>query len=160
MGEIKELTAKTPEVYTGLDIVWDAENGSCEINQERYVADIKTQLTEKEKRRMFAQNDLRLTEPSEVNEAFRAEQQAWTGVLGWCSKTQPNLSVVFSEVSRNCTRPSAKSVCSAKRACEYAKEVHSSIILEGVSKPYIVWWVDASYSLRSCDGRMGYEVQV
>ena len=81
--------------------------------------------------------------------------QAWTGILGWMAKTQPQLSVVFSEVSRNSTKPSERSVLCAKRACEYAKKTHKRLHFEGVNEPVVVWWVDASFNVRSCDGRLG-----
>ena len=160
LGELTELTSKQSESYTGLDFIWDHEKGQCEISQGRYIDNIQTDLSEKEKKKVFSQEDLRLSEDSEIKEALKGEHQSWTGVLGWCAKTQPHLSVIFSEISRNSTRPSERSIRSAKRACEYAKQTKTSLLLRNVEKPVLVWWVDASYSLRTCDGRVGYEVQV
>ncbi len=124
------------------------------------MAGIKTDLTQKELRKQFSAEHLKQTPPEDVRPEFGKAQQAWTGVLGWAAKTQPHLSVVFSEISKNSTKPSAQSVLNAKRACEYAKATHKRLVLEGVARPAIVWWVDASYSIRSCDGRVGWEVQV
>ena len=92
--------------------------------------------------------------------SFQEAQQAWGGILGWLAKTQPHLAVVSGEVSRNCSRPSKRSVLSAMRACEYAKSTHQRLRLEAVSDPVLVVWVDASYNIRSCDGRLGWEIQV
>ena len=63
-------------------------------------------------------------------------------------------------MSRNSVRPSAKSVLSAKRACEYAKEYHAPLTFTAVSVPVLLWWVDGSYSLEKCEGRTGWELQV
>jgi hypothetical protein len=159
-GDIELLDGSAPVVYTGLDITWDGKGGRCEIGQGRYMEGIKTQLTDRERRRLFGADDLKLSEESERNPAYTKAQQAWTGVLGWAAKTQPHLSVVFSEISRNSSRASHKSVIAVQRACEYAKKTHRPLVLEGVRDPVIVWWVDASYSLHTCEGRVGYEVQI
>ena len=47
-----------------------------------------------------------------------------------------------------------------KLACECAARTHVLLYLRGVKVPVFVCWVDASYSIRSCDGRVGYEIQV
>ena len=160
MGDIELLHETAESIYTGLDIKWDGAGGRCEIGQKRYVDNIKTQLTDREKRKVFGPEDLKQSEESERNPAYGQAQQAWTGVLGWASKTQRHLLVVFSEVSRNAARASPKTLVAVQRACEYAKRTHRPLVLEGVRDPVLVWWVDASYSLHSCEGRIGYEVQV
>ena len=160
MGKIEEIKSDAITVYTGLDIKWDPKNKRCEIGQDRYINSIKTDLTDKEKRRRFGPSDLKLTEDKDVDMKFQQAQQAWTGVLGWAAKTQRQLSVVFGELSRNGNRPSRGSVLSTQRGCEYAKETCKPLVLEAISNPAIVVWVDASYSIFTCDGRLGWEIQV
>ena len=108
----------------------------------------------------LSEKDLEQSKIEDVDETLKAEQQAWTGVLGWLHKTQRQLSVVFSELSRNNTSPTTKSVLSTKKACAYAKETYKPLTYVGVDQPAIVWWVDGSYSFNSCDGRLGWEVQI
>ena len=160
MGTIEKLRADKQKTYTGVDITWDVKKKEFSIGQDRYAAEVKTTLTEQEKRRKFNADDLKQTEPGDINPMYRTAQQAWTGVLGWLAKTQPHLSVVFSEISRNCNRPSERSVLSARRACEYAKQTHKRLVFNAIKEPVVVWWVDASYSIRTCDGRVGWEAQV
>lgn len=160
MGTIEEPKAGETMTYTGLDIAWDGKKGSCSIGQKRYAAAIKTELSDKERKRIFSAADLKLTEPNEIDKKYEGAQQAWTGVLGWLAKTQRHLSVVFGDISRNNTRPSRSSVVSAMRACEYAKLTHTPLVLEAVKKPALVFWVDASYNVTTCDGRLGWEVQI
>ena len=160
MGKIEMLTSDKVAVYTGLDIMWDAEKQRCTISQDRYINGIKTGLSDKDKRKRFGPSDLALTADKDVDMKYQKAQQAWTGVLGWAAKTQRQLSVVFAETSRNSTRPSAESVKAAMRACEYAKATSKPMLLEAVSKPVLVMWVDASYSIYTCDGRLGWELQV
>jgi hypothetical protein len=105
-------------------------------------------------------HDLKKAEPGEVDSRLEKVQQAWAGVLGWACKTQPHISVVFSEVSSNNTSPCESSVCSVKRACEYAKETYRPLKFESVRQPAMVWWVDASYNIYTCDGRLGWELQI
>ena len=113
-----------------------------------------------ETRRRFSAKDLELTKDDEINVDYKEEQQSWTGVLGWMARTQPHLSVVFSMISRNNTRPSAQSVLSAKRACQYAKDFHVPLKFQGVQNPVLILWLDGSFSLTECDGRKGWEAQV
>jgi len=160
LGSIEELKDSELCVYTGLDFKWMPAESSCQISQGRYLEDIKTGLTDKQKRRVFRTNDLKKSEAHEVKKELEKVQQAWVGVLGWACKTQPQLSVVFSEIARNNTTPSDSSVLSVKRASEYAKATHRPLELKGVKRPVIVWWVDASYNIYTCDGRLGWEVQV
>ena len=40
------------------------------------------------------------------------------------------------------------------------KKTSRRLVMQGVRKPQIVWWVDGSFNLISCEGRIGYEVQV
>ena len=160
MGPIELLKPGIDSVFTGLDIVWDPASKKCIIGQGRYVANINTGLSDKEKKKAFGLSDLKRSEPGEVVMDLQKAQQAWTGMLGWVCHTQPHLSVVFSEISRNSTTPSKNSVLSAKRACEYAIATHRPLSLCGVTVPVIVWWVDASYSIYTCDGRLGWEVQI
>jgi len=87
-------------------------------------------------------------------------QMEWVGILGWLAKTQPQISTIFSEMSRNNVRPSDYSVTATQRACEYAKQTHKRLVFEAVSDPVLVVWVDASYSIATCDGRVGYEIQL
>lgn len=160
IGEIELLTSKSTGVYIGMDILWDERQHRCELGQDRYVAELKTTLTDKERRRVFSADDLKVMESHEANPSFTKAQQEWTGKLGWIAKTQPQLSVVFGETSRNNTRGNEQSVIAAQRACEYAKQTYRRLILEGVKEPMIVWWVDGSFSLKTCEGRIGYEVQI
>ena len=81
---------------------------------------------------MFGPQDLKLSEESKRNPVYNRAQQAWTGVLGWASKTQRQLSVVFSELSRNASRASPNSVVAVQRACEYAKKTYKPLVLEGL----------------------------
>ncbi len=120
-----------PTAYTGLDIAWDTKAGNCEVGQKTYIDNIKTELNEKEKRKKFGPADLKLSEPTEVDLAYEKAQQAWNGVLGWAAKTQPDLSLTFAELSRNCTKPSERSVLSTRRACEYAKQICKPLSLRG-----------------------------
>jgi hypothetical protein len=159
LGSI-ELMSTKPTAYTGLDIAWDTKAGNCEVGQKTYIDNIKTELNEKEKRKKFGPADLKLNEPTGVDLAYEKAQQAWNGVLGWAAKTQPDLSLTFAELSRNCTKPSERSVLSTRRACEYAKQICKPLEFEGVTKPALVMWVDASFDIRKCDGRIGWEAQV
>lgn len=112
MGTKVEPPPDKPFAYTGLDIVWDAKGGTrgrCTIGQEKYADEIKTTLTDKQRRRQFGIEDLVLTQPKDVQEEYKPAHQAWTGVLGWLAKTQRQLPVAFSEISRNSTRPSKQS---------------------------------------------------
>lgn len=43
---------------------------------------------------------------------------------------------------------------------EYAKETHKPLVHEPVVDPALVWWVDASYDIKSSEGRIGWEVQL
>ena len=160
MSDIESLDRKAITIYVGMDVAWDAQRKRCEIGQDRYADAIKTNLTDKERRKVFSAEDLKLTHESERNDVYTKAQQAWTGVLGWLAKTQPHLSVVFSEMSRNNSRASKGSVLAVQRACEYAKKTHKRLVFEGIRKPTIVWWVDASFNLRMCEGRTGCEVQL
>jgi hypothetical protein len=160
MGSIDMPKAGEAFTYTGLDIAWDGAKGRCSIGQERYAAAIKTELSDKERKRVFSAADLKRTADNEIDKRYEGAQQAWTGILGWLAKTQRHLSVVFGDISRNCTRPSRDSVVCAMRACEYAKLTHTPLVLEAVKKPALVFWVDASYNVNTCDGRLGWEVQV
>ena len=160
MGKIDTLKSDAIAVYTGLDIKWDPQNKRCEIGQDRYINNIDIGLTDKEKRRKFGASDLKITDEKDIDMKYQEAQQAWTGVLGWAAKTQKQLSVVFAELSRNSSRPNAASVQATKRACEYAKETCKPLVLEAVASPALVMWVDASYSICSCEGRLGWELQV
>ena len=42
----------------------------------------------------------------------------------------------------------------------YAKKTHQRLVFAGIADPVIVWWVDASYNITTCEGRLGWEVQV
>ena len=101
-----------------------------------------------------------LTPDGESNIIYKEAQQGWTGILGWLAQTQRQLSVIFSSISRNNTRPSRASVIAAQRACEYAKQTHEDLIFTPIKKPAIVLWGDANYDLKECEGRIGWEVQV
>jgi hypothetical protein len=160
MGPITELKSGEWGVYTGLEIRWDGERGVAEHAQKQYADGIDTKLTNAEARRRFGAKDLELTKDEDINVGYQKEHQSWTGMLGWLAKTQRFLSVVFSMVSRNSNRPSAESVLSAKRACEYAKEYHVPLKFNAVRKPVLLWWVDGSYSIATCEGRTGWELQV
>ena len=160
MGSIELIKEGVPFRYTGLDIVWEPSKRRCTIGQEGYAAEIKTTLTDKQRRKVFGADDLKQTEPGAVEPEYGKAQQAWTGVLGWLAKTQRHLSVVFAEISRNCTKPSYESVVAAMRACEYAQKHHRPLVLEHVSEPALVWWVDASFNIKTCEGRIGWEVQL
>lgn len=146
--------------YTGLDFFWDSKEKKCSISQEKYIKEINTDLTERQKKKVFSTEDLKINTEDQKNPIYEKAQQAWVGVLGWTAKTQPHLSVIFSECSRNNTRASESSVVAVKRACEYAKKTHRPLTFQAVKKPSIVWWVDASYNLRSCEGRVGSEIQI
>lgn len=159
-GPITEFTSKEWGVYTGIEILWDKEKGVAQHSQKQYVDNIDTKLTGAEKRRRFGAKDLELTREDEINVEYQKEHQSWTGTLGWLARTQRFLSVVFSMVSRNSTRPSAESVLKAKRACEYAKEFHSPLVFHGVVDPVLLLWVDGNYDLATCDGRKGWEGQL
>jgi hypothetical protein len=160
LGKIQLLDANTPAVYTGLDILWDDKNWRCEMDQLRYVQAIKTSLTDKEKKKAFSEADLNLTDESQIALTYGPAQQSWNGILGWLNKTQPHMSVIFGEISRNSTRPCETSVKAAMRACEYAKLTHQNLVYGGVKDPVLVWWVDASYHIKTCEGRLGWEVQL
>jgi hypothetical protein len=68
---------------------------------------------------------------------------------------------VFSESSKNNTRPSAASLLSSKRLVEHAKANHTALEFRaGVSRPMLIMWVDAAYSVKDCAGRLGYECQL
>jgi transposase InsO family protein len=146
--------------YTGLDIVWEPSKGLCTIGQEGYAAELKTTLTDKQRRKVFGVADLKQTEPGAVEPEYGKAQQAWTGVLGWLAKTQRHLSVVFSEISKNSNKPCYESVVAAMRACEYAKKHHKPLVLEAIEEPAVVCWVDASFDVKTCGGRLGWELQI
>ena len=135
MGSIEALNSGELCVYTGLDFKWIPEESRCEISQGRYLESINTGLTDKQKKRVFGAHDLKKSEASEVRMELEKVQQAWAGVLGWACKTQPQLSVVFSEGASNNTTPSDNSVLSIKRSCEYAKATHRPLVLTGVTQP-------------------------
>lgn len=160
MGSIEMMTAEQASRYIGLDIKWDAEGGLCEISQASYAKSIETNLSDKLKRRAFGPQDLKKSEANEVNMDLQKTQQEWTGVLGWLAKTQPNIQVAFSELSRNSTTPSEYSVQSVKKGCEYAKQIHEPLRFSRVGQPVVCLWVDASYNIYTCEGRLGYEIQV
>jgi hypothetical protein len=65
-GSIDEIKSEQVCVYTGLDIVWSPEVNKCEIGQARYLGSIKTDLTAKQKKRVFGVHDLKKAEPGEV----------------------------------------------------------------------------------------------
>ena len=159
-GPITEFKEGEFGVYNGIRIRWDSKKGVAEHDQKDYADGIDTKLTKAESRRRFGAKDLELTKDDEINVDYKPEQQSWTGVLGWMARTQPHLSVIFSTISQNNTRPSAQSVLSAKRACQYAKDNHVSLKFYGVENPALVIWLDGSFNLTRCDGRKGWEVQV
>ncbi len=159
MGPIEELTKDVVKPYIGIDIEWDGTGGVCRLGQEKYANEITTGLTEKEKRKKFGVGDLALGADGGI-EGLQKQQQAWVGVLGWLVRTQPHLSVVFGEVSRNNTRASNSTVLAARRACEYAKATHRPLCLFRVVRPAFVLWADASYDVTTCDGRLGWELQL
>ena len=160
IGEVQSLSGNESAIYTGFDFKWDSREKVFEIGQDRYASLINTELCEKEKRSRFSINDLKLSEDNEIDKEYEKAQQAWSGTLQWLAKTQPHLSVIASEISRNSSRPSKGSVIRAMRACEYAKLTHKRLRYEGVVDPVLVIWTDGSYNIRSCDGRVGYEIQV
>ena len=159
-GPITEFKEGEFGVYNGIRIRWDSKSGVAEHDQKDYADGIDTKLTKAESRRRFGAKDLELTKDDEINVDYKPEQQSWTGVLGWMARTQPHLSVIFSMISRNNTRPSAQSVLSVKRACQYAKDNHVSLKFHGVENPVLILWLDGSFSLTECDGRKGWEAQV
>ena len=160
MGSITNFRQNESNVYTGLDIVWNEQQQECKISQERYAQNIKTDLSEREKRKQFGPENLRPSGDNEINMSLKEDQQSWTGVLGWLAKTQPHLCVLFSEVSTNSTRPSPRSVKNVQMACEYARKTHKHLIFKSVKDPVLLIWVDASYNIKTCSGRIGLEAQV
>ena len=159
-GPITEFKEGEFGVYNGIRIRWDAKSGVAEHDQKDYADGIDTKLTKAESRRRFGVKDLELSKDDEINVDYKPEQQSWTGILGWMARTQPHLSVIFSMISRNNTRPSAQSVLSVKRACQYAKDNHVSLKFHGVENPVLILWLDGSFNLTECDGRKGWEAQV
>jgi hypothetical protein len=161
-----EMDAPVPldnghHTYVGMDIEFAEGGRVCRLGQASYAAAITTGLSDKELRRAVSQLDLADSVPADVCPSLVQEQQKWVGVLGWMAKTQPHLSVAFSDISRSNTRPSQKTLLSAKRLCEYAKLTHKPLVFNNtVKRPVLVMWVDASYDVASCTGRLGWELQL
>ena len=160
LGEISLAEESKDILYTGLNFKWGKE--SFEYSQKDYVNALDVCLAEKDslKKRKFCKEDVKLSDVNEVNVIYQEAQQKWCGILGWIANTQPHMSTIFSEVSRNNTRPSSSSVLGAMRACQYAKEKHRPLIFKKVSKPVVVIWCDGHFDLDTCTGRKGWEAQV
>ncbi len=160
LGEISGTKSREGMVYTGLNFKWGTE--SFEYSQKDYVEALEVGLEERDslKKRKFSKEDVKMSEVEEVNVAYQEAQQKWCGVLGWIANTQPRLSTIFSEASRNNTRPSAASVLGLRRACQYAKEIHTPLVFKKVDMPVVVMWCDGHFDLSSCTARIGWEAQV
>ena len=160
LGEISGTKSREGMVYTGLNFKWGTE--SLEYSQKDYVEALEVGLEERDslKKRKFSKEDVKMSEVEEVNVAYQEAQQKWCGVLGWIANTQPRLSTIFSEASRNNTRPSAASVLGLRRACQYAKEIHTPLVFKKVDMPVVVMWCDSHFDLSSCTARIGWEAQV
>ena len=160
MGETISFKRDEWVVYTGIEMKWDDEKGEAYESQQQYASEVDTQLKDAERRRKFGVKDLEPSREEDININFQKAQQSWTGVLGWLARTVRNISVVFSEISKNSTKPSALSVLNARRACEYAKSICVPLKFEKVSDPCVIFWVDANFNVNKCEGRLGFELQV
>ena len=162
-GDVYAIRQDVYEVYAGLDIMVGKDR--CLLGQHRYAEGINTGLNACDalRRRQFTDRDILLTPDGESNIIYKEAQQGWTGILGWLAQTQRQLSVIFSSISRNNTRPSRASVIAAQRACEYAKQTHEDLIFTPIKKPPIELWGDANYDLKECEhceGRIGWRARV
>jgi hypothetical protein len=153
-------------MYVGQDVSLSKDSRQCYVGQRRYAEGIVTGLSDKQRgasggKIVLTEKDLRLAVPAEVDQRLQPTQQQWVGRAGWLQKTQRYLSVPFSEISRNNTKPSDKTVLAAKRVCEYAKDNHTPLVFDNsVKAPALVMWVDAAFCLQQCEGRLGWELQI
>ena len=147
-------------VYAGMDMKVDTD--AILLGQNTYAQEQTTMLDSSDslQRRRFSEQDLEMTPENEINVIYREAQQQWTGILGWLAHTQRQLSVVFSRISRNNTRPSKRSVVAAQRAVEYAKTNCKPLKFEVINEPVVVMWADANYETMKCESRIGWEVQL
>lgn len=162
--ELDEPVMMKPGVkrtYVGMDIEFGEAGRVCRVGQDSYAEAIDTGLSVKALKRAVGPEDLQPAEAREIDERLQPQQRKWVGMLGWLAKTQPHLSVAFGEVARNSCKPSEQTVHAAKRLCEYAKATHKPLVFNGfVNDPVLVVWVDASFCVRRCEGRLGYEIQL
>ena len=147
--------------FVGLDVDFSTDGKSCTIGQKQYAAGIKTELTDKQRRGAITEKDFLLAAPNEVDMRLQKKQQSYVGKLSWMSLTDRNLSVAYSEASRNNTKPSEKTVVAAQRLCEWAAKNHMPLKYDdSVKHPVLIFWVDAAFSLKRCEGRLGWEIQL
>ena len=155
------LSANTKHMYCGLELEFSADGSQCLIGQSQYADGIKTGLTDKQRKGVITEKDLRRAVAKDVDPRLQKQQQHWMGKLGWLSLTQLHLLVPFSMQSKNNTKPSEQTVIAAQRLCEFAKATHQPLRYDNsVSDPALVFWVDAAFDLRKCQGRIGWEVQL
>jgi hypothetical protein len=161
LDDPETMEAGQQHTFVGMDIEFSTDGKTCTVGQRQYAAGIKTQLAEKDRRGAITERDLSLAAPSEVDIRLCPRQQSYVGKLSWLSVTDRNLSVVFSEASRNNTKPSAKTLVAVQRLCEWAAKNHNPLKYDGsVKQPALVFWVDAAFCLKRCDGRIGWAIQL
>eukprot|EP00919_Chromeraceae_sp_WS-2016_P032637 GHVR01077031.1.p1 GENE.GHVR01077031.1~~GHVR01077031.1.p1 ORF type:complete len:741 (+),score=128.02 GHVR01077031.1:275-2497(+) len=123
--------------------------------QSNYINNLQPELTDKEASR-------KLKEPTieSVNLVLVPRMQQLMGILGWAAKTQPQISYLFSELSRWSTKPSNEKLLAVRRALLYIKEHSVPLVYTSIQQPKLRVWSDASYKLSTYEGRAGYEFQV
>uniref|UniRef100_A0A0G4I950 Uncharacterized protein n=1 Tax=Chromera velia CCMP2878 TaxID=1169474 RepID=A0A0G4I950_9ALVE len=106
--------------------------------------------------------DLLVSADEEIDMSLQKQHQEKVGKLGWLVKSQPHLSFLFSALSKNNSRPSARSLRAVDKALAYAQQTHRALELKGLKEEEhpVLGWVDASYKLSEKTGRKGLEFQI